>query len=85
MRPSDKLDYKRFRSFIIKRNIKNVSFKLKLSSTIKIYLIFHISLLEPALPDILERPVPEIYLDTQEEEFEVERILNVRIHRRRLQ
>jgi hypothetical protein len=51
----------------------------------KIYPVFHISLLEPVSPDILEGPAPEIYLDTQEEEFEVERILDVRTHRRRLQ
>jgi hypothetical protein len=83
-RPSDKLDHRKFRPFKIKRNIRDVSFKLELPLIMKIYPIFHISLLEPASPDILEGPVPEIHPDTQEEEFEVERILDVRSHRRRL-
>ena len=52
IRPTDKLDYKKFRLFIIKRNIKDTSFKLKLPPIIKIYPIFHISFLEPILPDV---------------------------------
>jgi hypothetical protein len=63
-RLSDKLDYKKFKPFTIKRNIKDVNFKLKLPLIIKIYLIFHISLLEPVSPDILKKLIPEIYLDT---------------------
>ena len=62
-RPSDKLDHRKFRSFTIKRNIKDTSFKLKLSPIIKIHPIFYISLLESASLDIPERPPLEIYLD----------------------
>jgi hypothetical protein len=60
---SDKLDYKKFGLFKVKRNIKNISYELYLSLTIRIHPIFHISLLEPADSDISTNPAPEIYLD----------------------
>jgi hypothetical protein len=59
-RPNDKLDLKKISLFKVKRNIRDISFEFKLSLTIKIYLIFHISLLEPAHPDIPEGPVSEL-------------------------
>jgi hypothetical protein len=51
IRPSDKLDSKKIDLFKVKRNIRDVSFEFKLSLIIRIYSIFHISLLEPAHPD----------------------------------
>jgi hypothetical protein len=63
IRPSDKLDHKKFGPFKIKRNIKNISYELHLPPTIKIYPIFHISLLEPTDPDTSAGPAPEIYLN----------------------
>jgi hypothetical protein len=60
-RPSDKLDYKKFGPFKIKRNIKNISYELHLSFTIRIYPIFHISLLELADSDTPTEPAFEIY------------------------
>jgi hypothetical protein len=62
-RPSDKLDYKKFGSFKIKRNIKNISYKFYFLFTIRIYPIFYISLLELADPDTLTGSIPEIYLN----------------------
>jgi hypothetical protein len=62
-RLSDKFDYKKFGSFKVKRNIKNISYKLYLSFTIRIYPIFHISLLEPADSDTSTGPASEIYLN----------------------
>jgi Chromo (CHRromatin Organisation MOdifier) domain len=84
-RPSDKLDHKKFGPFKIKRNIKDVSFELCLPPTMKIHPVFHISLLEPAHPDTPEGPTPEVDPETQEEEHEVEKVLDVRINRRKLQ
>jgi hypothetical protein len=60
IRPSDKLDSKKIGSFKIKRNIRDISFELKLPPTIKIYPIFYLSLLEPAYSDISESPTPEL-------------------------
>ena len=50
-RPSDKLDIKKIGPFKIKRNIRDINFKLQFSPTMRIYLVFYISLLEPAHPD----------------------------------
>ena len=47
-RLSDKLDHRKLGPFKIIRNIKDISFELQLSLIIRIYPVFHISLLEPA-------------------------------------
>jgi hypothetical protein len=60
IRLSDKLDSRKIDLFKIKRNIRDISFELELFSIIKIYPVFHISLLESAYPDILKGPVPEL-------------------------
>jgi hypothetical protein len=62
-RPNNKLDYKKFGSFKIKRNIKDINYKLYFPFTIKIYPIFYISLLELANSDTPIGPAPEIYLN----------------------
>jgi hypothetical protein len=59
-RPSDKLNSKKIGPFKIKRNIRNISFELKLLPIIRIYPVFHFSLLEFAYSDISEGPVPEL-------------------------
>jgi hypothetical protein len=63
IRPNNKLDYKKFGPFKVKRNIKNISYEFHFSLTIRIYPIFYISLLELADPDTPTGPTPEIYLD----------------------
>jgi hypothetical protein len=85
IRPSDKLDYKKFGPFKVKRNIKNISYELHLPPTIRIHPIFHISLLEPADPNTPTGPGPEIYPDLQEKVYAVEKILKVRRYRKILQ
>jgi hypothetical protein len=60
-RPSDKLDYKKFGPFKVKRNIRDINYELYLPLTIKIYPIFHISLLESADLNMSIRPAPEIH------------------------
>jgi hypothetical protein len=65
IRPSDKLDYKKFGLFKIKRNVKDISYEFYFPPTIRIYLIFHIFLLESANPDTPTGPIPEIYPDLQ--------------------
>jgi hypothetical protein len=51
----------------------------------RIYPVFHISLLEPADPNIFQGPAPEIHPDSQELEDEVKKVLDVRKTRKRLQ
>jgi hypothetical protein len=60
IRPNDKLDLKKIGPFKVKRNIRDISFEFKLLPIIKIYLIFHISLLEPAYLDISKSLVPKL-------------------------
>jgi hypothetical protein len=63
IRLSNKLDHKKFDSFKVKRNIKNISYKLHLPLIIKIYLIFYIFLLKLANLNTSAEPVSEIYLN----------------------
>jgi hypothetical protein len=83
-RPSDKLDSKKIGPFKIKRNIRDISFKLQLPLIIRIYSVFYVSLLEPAYPDTSEGLTPKIDLKTQELIYIVERILIVRKKRNKL-
>jgi Chromo (CHRromatin Organisation MOdifier) domain len=85
IRPSDKLDLKKIGPFKVKRNIRNISFELKLPPTIRIHPIFYLSLLEPAYPDTSEGPAPELDSEIQELVYDVESILAVRRRRNRLQ
>jgi hypothetical protein len=62
-RPSDKLNYKKFGLFKVKRNIKDISYELYLLPTIRIHSVFHISLLELADSDTSAEPALEIYSD----------------------
>ena len=43
---SGKLDYKKVNLFLIKKKISIINYELELSKKIKIYLVFHILLLE---------------------------------------
>jgi hypothetical protein len=63
IRFSNKLDYKKLGLFKVKRNIKDISYKFYLLFTIRIYPVFHISLLELADLDTSAEPVSEIYLN----------------------
>jgi hypothetical protein len=60
IRLSDKLDSKKIGPFKVKRNIRDINFELKLPLIIRIYPIFHISLLEPAYPDTSKDLAPEL-------------------------
>jgi hypothetical protein len=61
IRPSDKFNHKKFGPFKIKRNVKNINYKLHFLLTMRIYSVFYIFLLELADPDTPIRPAPEIY------------------------
>jgi hypothetical protein len=84
-RPSNKLDHKKLGLFKIKRNIKDISYKLYFSFTIRIHSVFHISLLEPADLDTSAGSVSEIYPNLQKEVYTVEKVLKVKKYRKTLQ
>ena len=60
IRLSDKLNLKKIDPFKVKRNIRNINFEFKLPPTMRIYPVFHLSLLELVYPDISENPVSEL-------------------------
>ena len=63
IRFSNKLDHKKFGLFKVKRNIKDISYELHLSLTIRIYPIFYIFLLELADLNTPADPASEIHFD----------------------
>ena len=50
---SKKLDHKSIESFIILKNIKNLSYELKLSTKMKIHSVFHAFMLQQCNQDLL--------------------------------
>ena len=87
-RSSKKLDHKKFGPFKIKRKINQVAYELVLPKSMKVHPVFHVSLLEPKskliVPALQEKPpTPEIIED--QEHYEVESILDSRLHRNWLQ
>jgi hypothetical protein len=83
-KPSEKLNYRKFGLFKVKRNIKDINYKLHLLLTIKIYPVFHVSLLKPANSDTLIESIPKIYFNLQEEVYTVKKILKIRKQRKTL-
>jgi hypothetical protein len=61
--------------------VGKVNYKLKLLANIGIYPIFHISLLEPALPGALPALVIEITPNSNDLKYKVEKILDYQIVR----
>jgi hypothetical protein len=87
-RPSKKLDYKKIGPFRIIDKIGSKAYKLDLPTSMKIHNTFHISLLEPyednKFPSQIQTPPPPIEIDG-EPEYELEEIIDSRLHYNRLQ
>ena len=75
--PSNKLNHTKLRPFWIAKTKGSVNYELELPLTMRIHPVFHVSLLEPADPEmpIQENP-PEIDPESQDAKFEVEEILD---------
>src|SRR6202020_3057559 len=86
--PSPKLTPKRYGPFLIINVVSTHAYRLLLPPTWRLYDVFHVSLLTLANPDpIPGRQQPEPPSDDIEgdEEYEVERILDSRLVRRKLE
>jgi len=87
-RPCDKLDYRRLGPFPIQQQVNPVAFRLDLPASMKVHPVFHVSLLEPYkesnIPGRKQPPPPSIEVDTHEE-YEVEKVLDSRRRRGKLE
>jgi len=86
--PSKKLDYKKIRLFKILTKIETSASKLALPPSMTIHNTFHISLLEPyqdyLFPYQIKEPPPAIEIEG-EDEYELDEILDSRLHYNKLQ
>ena len=77
-RPSRKLDFKKVGLFRIDERVSNNNYRLSLLATMRLRIyVFHISLLEPAPGNV--RLATNIEANDEEEEWDVEGILDLRI------
>jgi len=87
-RPSDKLDYRRLGPYHVTEKIGKVAYRLQLPASMKVHPVFHVALLEPFrpndIPGRVQDPPPPVSIGGQEE-FEVDAILDSRLHRGKLQ
>jgi len=87
-RPCKKLDYKKIGPFKILARIGTSTYKLDLPASMRIYNTFHISLLElyndNKLPSQGSEPPPPILIEG-EPEYELEEIIDSRLHYNKLQ
>jgi hypothetical protein len=88
IRPSDKLDYKRLGPFRVMEKVGKTAYRLQLPDSMRIHPVFHVNLLEPFrandIPGRVQDPPPPIVVDGHEE-FEVEKVLDSRVRRNRLE
>lgn len=86
--PSHKLSPKRLGPFVVLRKIGDLDYELKLPPSVPVHPVFHVSLLTAYRPspivgrDPVEPPPIEV---EGEEEYKVEKILDSRLFRRKLQ
>ena len=76
-RVSKKLDHRSIESFMIKRNIKNLSYELDLLKNMKIHSVFHAFMLQSCDQFIPLQTKPTSI--EPDEEYEVKRILDKKI------
>jgi len=87
-RPSMKLNFKRLGKFRILQKVSSHAYKLDLPVSIKVYPVFHVSLLEPAatdpLPGQVQPSLPPIIV-YDEPEWEVDEIVDSHFRGRTLE
>jgi hypothetical protein len=87
-RPTKKLDHRRLGPYEVVEAVGPSAVRLRLPDTVRLHPVFHVSLLEHAasdpFPGQVPPPTPAVIVDG-EEEWEVERILDSRLHYNRLQ
>jgi hypothetical protein len=75
-RPNSKLDFLKIGPYEVKAKKGPVNYELRLPSQMRIHPVFHVSLLEPADPETPVDTQVKIHPESQETEFEVEKVLD---------
>lgn len=79
LRPCRKLEFKKGGPFKVIKKVGNYALKLKLPNSVKIHPVFHTSLLSPVnsdpLPGQVSGPQPSIVTESEEAEYEVEKVI----------
>ena len=80
-RPYDKLDYRRLGPFVVQKQVNPVAYCLELPATMKVHLVFYVSLLKPygesSFLRRVQSPPPSIEIKNHEG-YEVDKILDSR-------
>ena len=89
-RPSRKLSHQRLGPYPVERQVNSNAYRIRLPRSMqRLHPVFNVVKLTPAPPDPIPnrraKPPPDPVIVGEEEHWEVEEILNSRIHRRRLQ
>ena len=86
-RPSRKLDVRRLGPYEILESVGKFAYRLQLPPSMQVHPVFHVSLLEPyvanTFPGRVVPPPPPELVDS-DEEFEVHKILDSEIRRRKI-
>ena len=77
-RPSDKLDHIKLGPFKIQKKLGLIIFKLELLLHMRIYPVFHISLLEPATGNAKQGPI-HIDKETQKSLYKVDQVIDYKL------
>ena len=84
--PAKKLDHTKLGPFHVTKELGQDVYKLQLSNSMKIHLVFHTTMLEPMHPSIpVATQVPALKADSNEEVFNVEKVLQSQLMDSKLQ
>lgn len=86
--PSRKFSHKRLGPYEVMQRVGELDYKLKLPKSVPVHPVFHVSLLSPYKSSTIpgrKHPEPPPIEVENESEYEVEKILDSRLNRRKLQ
>ena len=80
IRPNKKLDFNRHGSFQILDAVEKHAYQLELPKSMNVHLVFHVLLLEPYMDSNRTNDASSSVLVDNEKEYEMEQVLDSRLH-----